>query len=197
MSNATNEKPEAEPEQEDNNYEEQANEQPAAEMDEQAALQAEVARLKDQLLRAAAELENTRKRMQRDQEETAKYAITGFARDLVAVIENLQRASEAVPKDALTKDPFLKTLSEGVEMTQRELLNIFQRHGIKRIDPIGEKFDHNFHQAVAQIETPDKPPGTVVQVLQAGYVIHDRLLRPAMVGVAKQGEAPQKVDTTA
>lgn len=161
-----------------------------------AELQAEVAALKDRVLRAAAEADNTRKRAQRDVEESSKYAVTSLARDLVSVAENLTRALESIPAEKRT-DPAIKILADGVEMTQKELISVFQKHHIRRIDPVGQPFDHNFHQAVVQIESPDHPAGTVVQVLQAGYVIHDRLLRPAMVGVAKQGEAPKKVDTSA
>lgn len=153
-------------------------------------LQAEITALKDRLLRAAAEADNTRKRAVRDVEEASKYATTGFARDMVNVAENLQRALSTIP-DAERNSP----LYQGVDMTLKELLNIFERHGIKRIDPHGQKFDHNFHQAVAQLDAPNEEAGTVVQVLQAGYTIHDRLLRPAMVGVAKG--TPKQVDTSA
>lgn len=160
------------------------------------ALEEENASLKEKLLRSMAEVENTRRRFQRDQEETAKYAVTGFAKDIVNVVENLQRASASIPEQARTENPMLKTLGDGVELTLRELLGMLERHAIRRIDPMGEKFDHNYHQAVAQIEGTDKPAGTVVQVLQAGYVIHDRLLKPAMVGVAK-GDVAAKLDTQA
>lgn len=164
--------------------------------DPASALREEVAQLKDRLLRAVAEGENIRKRAQRDTEEMSKYAVTGFARDMISVAENLARATASIPED-VRGNPAVKTLADGVEMTMKELLSIFERNGIRRIDPIGQKFDHNFHQAVAQIETPDQEAGTIVQVLQAGYQIHDRLLRPAMVGVAKRGEGEKKVDTTA
>lgn len=162
-------------------------------------LEAEQAKLKDQLLRSVADGENMRKRFLREQEDTAKYAVTGFARDLVSVVENLQRASGSISEEARAENEALKTLGEGVDMTLRELLGVFERQGIRRIDPVGEKFDHNFHQAVVQVETSDKEPGTVVQVLQAGYVLHDRLLRPAMVGVAKapSADAQKQLDTNA
>ena len=133
-------------------------------------LEAELAALKDQSLRAMAEADNTRKRAQREMEEMSRYAVTGFARELVSVIENLQRAAASIPPEARAGS---------------ELLGIFEKHGIRRIDPLGEKFDHNRHQAVVQIETGDAEPGIVVQVMQAGYSIHDRLLQPAMVGVSK------------
>ena len=155
----------------------------------------QIAALKDQALRALAETENTRRRSERELQDMSKYAVTGFAKDLVNVLENLQRAVDAVPKDLKESNLAVKNLAIGVEMTQNELLGIFNRQGIQRIDPMGQKFDHNFHQAVAQIDTPDAEPGTVVQVLQAGYTIHDRLLRPAMVGVAAGNAA--KVSTSA
>lgn len=162
-----------------------------------AQLEEESNKYRDQWMRAAAEVENVRKRGQRDQEETSRYAITGFARDMVSVLENLKRASESLPPEKREGNDLLKVIGEGVDLTLQELLNIFERYGIKRIDPLNQKFDHNLHQAVVQVERDDVPPGTVVQVVQAGYVIHDRLLRPAMVAVSKQGETPKKVDTTA
>lgn len=178
-----------------------ANDSPEAAI---AALQAlitqkdgELAAMKDQALRALAEAENVRRRAERDVAETSKYAVTGFARDLVSVLENLQRAVESIPAQVRVEQPVVGNLAVGVEMTLKELLSAFEKHGIKRIDPLGQKFDHNLHQAVAQIATPDAEEGTVVQVLQAGYTIHDRLLRPAMVGVASKGEAPHQVDTQA
>lgn len=152
----------------------------------------EVATLKDQALRALADAENTRRRAEREQQDTAKYAVSKFAGDLVGVLENLQRAVDAVPAEQ--KDSPLAT---GVHMTLKELLAAFEKHGIKRLDPMGQKFDHNFHQAVSQIENGEVEAGTVLQVLQAGYVIHDRLLRPAMVVVATGPSAAGVVDTSA
>jgi molecular chaperone GrpE len=165
--------------------------------DEVARLTEETNRLRDQWVRAVAETDNIRKRSQRELEETSRYAITGFARDMVSVLENLKRASESIPADQRNGNDLLKTIGEGVDLTLQELLNTFQKFGINRIDPQGQKFDHNLHQAVVQVERDDVPAGTVVQVVQAGYVIHDRLLRPAMVAVSKAAEPPQKVDTTA
>lgn len=162
-----------------------------------AAAEEELAKLRDQWVRAVAETDNVRKRAQRDQEETAKYAITGFARDMVSVLENLKRASESISPEARAQNELMNTLATGVDMTLNELLGIFERHGIKRLDPMGEKFDHNFHQAVAQVERDDVPAGQVVHVVQAGYVIADRLLRPAMVAVSKAAGDAKKVDTTA
>ena len=158
---------------------------------------AELAALKDQALRALAEAENTRRRSERELQDMSKYAVTGFARDLVSVLENLQRATDSIPAQLKETQPAVANLAMGVEMTLNELLGIFARQGIQRIDPMGEKFDHNLHQAIAQIDTPDAAPGTVVQVLQAGYKIHDRLLRPAMVGVASANASASPVDTSA
>jgi len=153
-----------------------------------AALEAELADTKDRLLRALAETENVRRRAQREREDTQKYAVSGFARDLLSTADNLRRALDSVP-EAEIRDARTRSLLDGVAATERELLSVFERHGIRRIDPKGERFDHNFHQAVFEAERPDAPAGTVIEVLQPGYVLHDRLLRPAMVGVAK---APAK-----
>jgi molecular chaperone GrpE len=155
-----------------------------------AQLRAETADLKDKLLRAHAEVENIRKRAEREKEETAKYAVTRFARDIVNVGDNFQRAIDAVPAGAAEQDTALKSFLEGVTMTERELLNVLERYGIKRIHPINEPFNPHQHQAVMEIQRTDVPAGTVVQVFQAGYTIEDRVLRPAMVAVAKGGPKP-------
>jgi molecular chaperone GrpE len=152
-------------------------------------LEAELAEYKDRLLRALAETENVRRRAQREREEASKYAVAGFAKDLLSAADNLRRALESLPESE-AKDERTRSLLAGVEATERELLSVFERHGIKRIDPQGERFDHNFHQAIFEAERPDQPSGSVVEVLQPGYVLHDRLLRPAMVGVAKGGPKP-------
>jgi molecular chaperone GrpE len=151
-----------------------------------AELEAELAEHKDRLLRALAETENVRRRAQREREDASKYAIAGFAKDLLSAADNLRRALESLPESE-AKDERTRSLLAGVAATERELLGVFERHGIKRIDPKGEGFDHNFHQAIFETERPDQPSGSVVEVLQPGYVLHDRLLRPAMVGVAKGG----------
>ena len=165
-----------------------------------AALEAEVAKLKDQLLRALADGENLRRRTEREREDTSKYAASKFAGDVVSVADNLRRALDSIPADAKTVDGPVKTLVAGIELTEREMLAALAKHGVQKVDPLGEKFDYNRHQAMFEVENTGKPAGTVVQVLQAGYVIHDRLLRPAMVGVAK-GSADQapaaRVDTSA
>ena len=151
-----------------------------------AALEAEVAEQKDRALRALAEAENTRRRAERDRADAQKYAVSGFARDLLAAADNLRRALDSLPASE-AKDDKTRSLLEGVAATERELLSAFERNGLKRIDPKGEKFDHNFHQAIFEAENTGQPAGTIVEVLQPGYVLHDRLLRPAMVGVAKGG----------
>jgi molecular chaperone GrpE len=152
-------------------------------------LEAEVAELKDRLLRALAETENVRRRAQREREDASKYAVAAFAKDLLTAADNLRRALGSLPESEV-KDDRTRSLLEGVAATERELLSIFERHGIRRIDPKGERFDHNFHQAIFEAERPDQPSGTIFEVLQPGYVLHDRLLRPAMVGVAKGGAKP-------
>ena len=169
----------------------------AASPDEQlAALETELAETKDRLLRALAEAENTRRRFQREREETQKYAIGGFAKDLLTAVDNLRRALAAVP-EADVKDQMTRGLLDGVAATERELLAAFERHGLKRVDPAGEKFDHNVHQAIFEIERDGVAPGTVVEVLQPGWLLHDRLLRPAMVGVAKAGGAAKPDEANA
>ncbi|MFP6716493.1 MAG: nucleotide exchange factor GrpE [Alphaproteobacteria bacterium] len=152
--------------------------------------QAQIEALKDKLLRALAETENVRKRADREREEVAKYGITSLARDIVGIADNLRRALESVPAESKESDARIKSLREGVALTQQEFEAVLARHGIERIEPLGELFDHNFHQAMFEIEDKEHSAGTVVQVLQEGYRIHDRLLRPAMVGVAKKTSAP-------
>ena len=154
-----------------------------------AALESELAEHKDQLLRALAETENVRRRAQREREDALKYAVAGFAKELLSVADNLRRALDSLPQSEV-KDERTRGLVTGVEATERELLSVFERHGLRRIDPEGERFDHNLHQAIFEAERPGKPSGIVIEVLQPGYVLHDRLLRPAMVGVAKQTPKP-------
>jgi len=150
-----------------------------------ADAEAKAADLKDQLLRALAETENVRRRVQRDRDESLKYATTGLAKDMLPVADNLRRALDAIPQEALVNDEALRNLKTGVEMTERLLQAALERHQVKRIAPIGQKFDSNFHQAMFEVPGTGQPAGTVVQVLEDGYTIHDRLLRPALVGVAK------------
>jgi len=155
------------------------------EEDRIAELEAEVANLKDQLLRAVAETENVRNRARRDREESLKYASTSLARDLLGVVDNLQRALSSVPEAAVEENDQLKTLVTGVKMTEQELLTVFERHHIEVLNPLEEAFNPHQHEAMFEVPDGSKPAGTVLQVVQSGYRLHDRLLRPARVGVAK------------
>lgn len=155
--------------------------------DRAAALEDEVASLKDQLLRAMAETENLRRRSQREREDAVRYAAAPLVKDLIDVSDNLRRALEAVPPDAVEGDEHLKTLITGVEMTEKAMQSVFERHNIQRIDPLGERLDPHWHEAMFEIPDPTQPSGTVLQVLRPGYRLHDRLLRAAQVGVAKGG----------
>ena len=152
------------------------------------ALAREAADARDRMLRTLAEMENLRKRTSREVADARTYGITGFARDVLEIADNLQRALDAVPAEAkAAADPGLKALIEGVELTERSLLNALEKNGVKRFDPLGEKFDPNFQQAMYEVPDASVPTGTVVQVVQAGYTIGERVLRPALVGVAKGG----------
>jgi molecular chaperone GrpE len=152
------------------------------------ALTKEVADAKDRMLRTLAEMENLRKRTAREVSDARTYGISGFARDVLDIVDNLQRALDAVPAEArAAADPGLKALIEGVELTERSLHNALEKHGVKRFDPAGEKFDPNVHQAMYEVPDSSIPVGTVAQVIQAGYMIGERILRPALVGVAKGG----------
>lgn len=172
-------------------------EAPATPEERIAELEAEIVELKDRLLRAVAETENVRRRGQREREDTAKYAAANFARDVVSVADNLSRALEAVSDEMRKENDSIDGLATGVELTQKELDAAFERHDIKRIEPLGEAFDHNFHQAMFEVEDASQPAGTVVQLMQPGYVMRDRLLRPAMVGISKGGAKPAPPETPA
>lgn len=173
-----------------------------------AALEAELAQARDQHLRTLADMENLRRRAQREVEDAGKYAVTRFARDVLSVSDNLERAALAVPADKRGADPLVDQLAQGIDMTLQSFRQTLETHGIRRVDPAGERFDSKLHQAMMEVEDRTKPSGTVVQVLQTGYVIADRLLRPAMVSVSrggpKEGAAPagdanpgSRVDTSA
>jgi molecular chaperone GrpE len=152
------------------------------------ALAKEAAESRDKMLRTLAEMENLRKRTAREVADARAYGITGFARDVLDIADNLQRALDAVPAEAkATADPGLKALVEGVELTERSLLNTLEKNGVKKFDPSGEKFDPNFQQAMYEVPDASVPAGTVVQVVQAGYTIGERVLRPALVAVSKGG----------
>src|SRR3954451_18081406 len=152
------------------------------------ALAKEAAEARDKMLRTLAEMENLRTRTKREVADAKTYAISGFARDVLEIADNLQRALDAVPADAkAAADPGLKALIEGVELTERSLLNTLEKNGVKKFDPSGEKFDPNFQQAMYEVPDPSVPSGTVVQVVQAGFMIGERVLRPALVAVSKGG----------
>ena len=152
------------------------------------ALTREAADSRDKMLRTLAEMENLRQRTRREVADAKTYGITGFARDILDIADSLQRALDAVPAEAkAAADPGLKALMDGVEITERSLLNTLEKNGVKKFDPFGEKFDPNFQQAMYEVPDPSVPAGTVVQVVQAGYMIGERVLRPALVGVSKGG----------
>jgi molecular chaperone GrpE len=155
-----------------------------------AALAKEVAESKDKLLRALAEMENMRRRTDREVADARAYGVSGLARDLIGVADNLRRALEAAGESAAVIEGPAKTLHEGVELIERELLKVLERHGVKRFDPQGAKFDPNFHQAIFEVCDANVPVGSVAQVIQPGYMIGERVLRPAIVGVAKEGPKP-------
>jgi molecular chaperone GrpE len=152
------------------------------------ALAKEAAEARDKVLRTLAEMENLRKRTAREVSDARTYGISGFARDVLDIADNLQRALDAVPAEArAAADPGLKALIEGVELTERSLHNALEKNGVRKFDPAGEKFDPNVHQAMYEVPDPSVPAGTIAQVVQSGYMIGDRVLRPALVGVAKGG----------
>jgi molecular chaperone GrpE len=156
----------------------------APDADRIAELEAEITALKDKVLYAQADTENVRRRLEKDKADAVAYAATGFARDMLSVADNLARAVAAIPAEARENDDAVRAIVTGVEMVAKELDTIFQRHGITRINALGEKVDPNRHQAMLEIEGGGEP-GTIVQEMQAGYMLRDRLLRPSLVGVAK------------
>ncbi|WP_319412229.1 nucleotide exchange factor GrpE [uncultured Cohaesibacter sp.] len=153
-----------------------------------AELEKESVEMKDQLLRTVAEMENLRRRTEKEVRDAKQFSVASFARDMLAVADNLRRGLEVIPEEERANaDGALKTLLEGTELTEREMLKTLEKHGVKKLNPEGEKFDPNYHQAMFEVPNPDVPNNSVIQVVQAGYVIGSRVLRPAMVGVAKGG----------
>ena len=174
--------------------------EPESAPDPVATLEAEKADLKDKLLRTLADMENMRRRTEREVADARAYGIANFARDMLTVADNFQRAIDNVPAEARDgAEPAFKALIEGIELTERDMLKALERHGVKRLDPQGQKFDPNFHQAMFEVPDPSVASGTVVQVVQTGYAIGERVLRPALVGVAKGGPkaASEAADTAA
>lgn len=152
-----------------------------------AELEAQVAKLKNEVLYARADTENVRRRLEQQAEDRGKYAVSTLAKDVLSVADNLRRALDAVPAGAREADEAVNSLTVGVEMTERELIATFERYGIRKVPALGERFDPNLHQAMMEIEDAAKLEGTVVLEMQSGYTLHDRLLRPALVGIAKGG----------
>lgn len=151
----------------------------------------------EQMLRLVAEMDNLRKRFVREREDAAKYSISGFARDLLDVSDTFRRALQSIPEETRA-DEKIRPLVEGIEATERVLLNVFEKNGIKKLEPLDEPFNPNFHEVMFEAPVPDKAAGQIIQLVEAGYMLHDRLLRPARVGVAKGGaSAPHAVDTNA
>ena len=149
--------------------------------------------LKDQLLRALADTENMRRRSEREADTARKYGHTQFARDLVGAIDNLARALASAPEDKSLLNESVQSLLTGIELSWTEIQSAIEKHGVRQINPVGEKFDYNFHQAMFEVPTDDQPPGMVLEVVQHGYALHDRLLRPAMVGVSKAADKAEPV----
>ncbi len=159
-----------------------------------SALEAKLAEANDRMLRALAEVENIRRRGERERQDTAKFAVSGFARDLLSVADNLRRALQAISSDQREQNEALQQIYAGVEATERELLRSFEKNGIRKIEPLDEKFDPNLHEVMFEAEIAGKVPGTIIQILEPGYVLHERLLRPARVGVAKGDAAASHID---
>lgn len=160
------------------------------------ALKAEVETLKDQRLRALAEAENIRRRAEREKADASQYAVTKFARDMLGIADNFARALAACPPAIrAAADPQVVAVLDGVEATDRQLISTLERYGVKQVDTADGKFDPNLHQAIAEVPGGDKPAGSIVDVVQTGFMIGDRLLRPAMVTVARKEPSPANVDT--
>ena len=157
------------------------------------SLDRELADYKDRLLRTLADMENMRKRTEREVADSRVYGISAFARDILGVADNMHRAMQALDDELRAKaDDTMKALLDGVELTERELINVLEKHGVKKIEPLNQKFDPNRHQAMFEVEDASVPSGTVVQVMQAGYLIGERVLRPALVAVSKGGGKPRR-----
>ena len=157
----------------------------------------EAADLKDRLLRTLAEMENLRRRTEREVADARTYGVTNFARDILAVADSMERALKALDEGIRAQaDAGVKALLDGVELTERELLKVMEKHGVRKIEPMGQKFDPNLHQAMFELPDPTVPAGTIVQVMQPGYTIGERVLRPALVGIAKGGARQPAGETT-
>lgn len=160
-----------------------------------ASLEVELAEAKDRTLRALAEVENTRKRSERAQQDANKFAVTGFAKDMLDVADNMRRAIDAVPVDQADENEQVKMLMEGIQATQSVMLRAFEKHGIELIAPEGGRFDPNLHEVMFEAEMPGEAAGMIIQLLEPGYALNGRLLRPARVGVSKGDSSGHSVDT--
>jgi len=158
-------------------------------------LNEEITDLKDQRLRAIAELENFRKRAEKDQSDALKYGISNFAKEIINIRDNIERAQSSISDEAKNNEA-IKSVIEGIDLIAQSVVSTFEKIGIKKIDSLNEKFDHNLHQAMMEIENDELDPGTIVQELIPGYTLHDRLLRPAMVGVSKKSKKKMKIMLT-
>ena len=171
---------------------------PEAAADPMAVLAKEAADMKDRLLRTLAEMENLRRRTEREVVDARLYGVTNFARDILAVADNMERAMKALDDGIRAQaDAGVKALLDGVELTERELIKVMEKHGVRKIEPMGQKFDPNLHQAMFELPDPSVPAGTIVQVMQPGYTIGERVLRPALVGIAKGGPKASAADAPA
>ncbi len=169
----------------------------AANAETMAKLEAALAESKDQLIRTVADMENLRKRSAREREDAMKYSISGFARDLLDVADTFKRALDSIPDD-LRSEERINPLIEGIQAMERVLLSCFEKNGIRKIEPLDEIFNPNFHEVMFETPIPEKPSGTIIQIIEPGYLLHDRLLRPARVGVSKSDiPSPHGVDTQA
>ena len=162
------------------------------------ALQGELDATKDKMLRAIADAENTKRRALEERDDASKFAVSGFSREMLPVADNLRRALDAIPDD-VKSDERIANLIDGIEATERELMRAFEKNGLQKLDPLDQKFDPNFHEVMFETPMPDKAPGTVIQVMETGYTLHGRLIRPARVGVVKDdgqggGAAPGSSD---
>lgn len=172
-----------------------ANNQPNEDQVRITLLETELERTKDLMMRTVAESENGRKRALKEREDASKFAVSSFARDILSVADNLRRALDAIPEELQAQHPQIKNLTDGIGATERELLRCFEKNGIKKTEPLDERFDPNFHEVMFETPMPDKARGTIIQVIEPGYTLNGRILRPARVGVAKSAEQPTTAET--
>ena len=172
------------------------NELPSEEQIRITILEEELARTKDHMMRAVAEAENGRKRALKERENATKYAVSSFSRDLLSVADNLRRALDSIPAELAEQQPQIKTLIDGIKATERELLRSFTKNGIQKTEPLNERFDPNFHEVMFEAPMPDKQNGIIIQVIEAGYTLNGRILRPARVGIAKNDDGNQDTPTS-